>query len=124
LALRFSAALDQRPKVGVEGQDTLGHSQHAGFLTSPAQVGGCSAGYVRDAELFKDHAGAACSKGLAPVPQGQLRQPKRRMSDWAFCGDGSCARAAWMGRRFGKGGVRTSCTGWGGACASAAQAWN
>ena len=32
MALSFSAALDQRPKVGVEGQDTLGHSQRAGFL--------------------------------------------------------------------------------------------
>jgi len=43
--------------------------------------------------------GLACSKGLARV--SQLFQPKRRMSD------GSCARAAfaaWIGRRFGKGG--------------------
>jgi CheY-like chemotaxis protein len=43
-------------------------------------------------------------------PCSQLRQPKRRMSDWSFCGDGSCARAVCsIGRRFGKGiCVRTS----------------
>jgi hypothetical protein len=72
----------------------------------------------------------ACSKELVPVPWSQLRQPKRRMSDWAFCGEGSCARAAWSGRRFGSGGfcticVRASCTGSSGrvgACAPSSTA--
>jgi len=45
----------------------------------------------------------ACSKRLAPVPQSQLCPLN---GQWAFCGDGSGARAvcaAWIGRGFGKG---------------------
>src|SRR6202008_3454385 len=92
-------------------------------------------GYVRDAELFKDHAGGGIA--LKGWRHSQLRQLKPRAGHWAFCGEGSCARAAWIGRGFGKGGAGgfcalcpcAPCTSWDvRTCActpsSAAQAWN
>jgi hypothetical protein len=60
--------------VGVAPESFAGHSLRAGFLTSGAEAGasifklmeisrhksvGTPRGYVRRAELFKDHAGSA-----------------------------------------------------------------
>jgi hypothetical protein len=59
--------------VGLEADDFAGHSLRAGFVTSAAEAGASIfklaevsrhrstdvlAGYVRSANLFKDHAGA------------------------------------------------------------------
>jgi hypothetical protein len=99
-------------RAGFDASTFSGHSLRAGFLTSAASKGASIfkmmdvsrhksvdtlRGYIRDAELFKDHAGAGLTASMTEKSQLQSASLSRRSSRMMFetPSQPSCAR-----RRF------------------------
>jgi hypothetical protein len=83
-------------RVGLDPTNFSGHPLRSGFLTSAAVLNASIfkmadqsrhrsmdtlRGYVRDAEIFKDHAGAACCKNDGSWSPDSGTSPRRRQSE-------------------------------------------